>query len=153
MQAILEAIKGVIREKNPGFFNFCCRRRCLFKFWLVGLAAGAIDLFALFVIHHFLAVPIISAATLAFIISFLLTFGFHRRWTFAGGLGGKRQYLLYILNIFACLNLNALLMHLLANRLGLWFLLSQLAVNIVIGLYNFLIYRFIIFQSYGSRCS
>ena len=143
--------KVYLQASNPGFFRFCCKRGRLLRFWVVGLVAGAIDLFALFVFHDLLRVPIISAATLAFVVSFLGTFRLHRRWTFVCHSVHRLQHSLYVANIFACLNLNAILMHILVNRLGVWYLVSQLAANLVIGLYNFLIYRFIIFRPYGHN--
>lgn len=150
---ILSLVKGICLEKNPGFFQFCSKRRPLFKFSLVGIFTSILDLVGLFFFHKLLHLPIVSATTLAFIFSFLLTFRFHKHWTFQGVRTKSSQYTLYIANIFACLNFNALLMHFLVNKLGIWYLVSQLAVNLTIGLYNFLIYRFVIFKPNDSSSS
>ena len=51
-----------------------------------------------------------------------------------------------MLNAFIGLNLNGALMHLLVNEYNVWYLLAQVIVSVVIGTYNFFIYRFIIFK-------
>jgi hypothetical protein len=43
-------------------------------------------------------------------------------------------------------------MHVMVNRLSIWYLLSQIIVSSIIGLYNFLIYRFVIFKAYDTSC-
>jgi hypothetical protein len=45
------------------------------------------------------------------------------------------------------LNLNGLGMHLLVNRFQVWYILSQVIVNLAIAFYNYAVYKFIIFRS------
>jgi hypothetical protein len=58
-----------------------------------------------------------------------------------------RQLVLYMLNAFLSMNINGFGMHFLTITLGVWYLFSQLAVNAVLGILNFYIYKFIIFRN------
>lgn len=53
---------------------------------------------------------------------------------------------MYIVNAFITLNINGFLMHLLVDQYEIWYLFSQIVVNVIIGTYNFFIYRFIVFR-------
>lgn len=82
-------------------------------------------------------------------MSFLFSFSLQKFWTFRN-LGFGRfagQLALYMFNVFVGLNLNGFLMHLAVNRYDLWYLLSQVMVNVVLGVYNFFVYKFIIFRN------
>jgi len=44
-------------------------------------------------------------------------------------------------------------MHLLVDKFEVWYLFSQIIVNVAIGIYNFFIYRFIVFRKkYEVNC-
>jgi len=151
IQKIADILGPWVEKMFPGLFRVYSRRRSLIKFLAVGSFTGFLDLVGLFIFHRLLNLLIVEAATLAFIVSFLITFSLHRYWTFHCQ-PSRRQYLLYSANIFLCLNLNALLMHVLVNRLSIWYLISQVLANGIIGLYNFLMYRFVIFKPYDTSC-
>jgi putative flippase GtrA len=69
-------------------------------------------------------------------------------WTFRNKEERKtsRQLVLYFLNWFLSLNINAVCMHMMVNRLNVWYLLSQVIVDLSLGALNFLIYKFLIFR-------
>jgi len=78
----------------------------------------------------------------------LISFNLQKFWTFRN-YGRDRmagQLFLYILNAVIGLNINGALMHLLVNSWSVWYLLAQVIVNLGLGAWNFLIYKFIIFK-------
>ena len=119
------------------------------KFSISGSMAGSIDLIFLFLFHGVFHFGVVISTSAAFLLSFLFSFYLQRVWTFEKKENKKvpRQLVLYMLNAFLSLNINGFGMHLLANVFNVWYLLSQIIVNSVLGVLNFYIYKFIIFRS------
>jgi putative flippase GtrA len=132
----------------PAVYDFCSRHKSVVKFTIAGGLASVVDLILLYFFHDPLGLDIVVAATLAFILSFLISFSLQKFWTFRDYGRGRTagQFLLYFVNAVIGLNLNGFLMHLLVNRYGVWYLLAQVIVIGAIGLGNFLVYKFIIFK-------
>ena len=133
----------------PKLYRFLCPRQSFIKFTISGTVTTISDLLFLFVIHGLLNVGIVISTSISFVMSFAVSFYLQRIWTFDNREKKKvpRQFLLYMLNSFLSLNINALSMHLLVNKLGVWYLLSQIIVNIALGILNFFIYKLIIFRN------
>ncbi|MDD3285535.1 MAG: GtrA family protein [Patescibacteria group bacterium] len=132
----------------PKIFAFCDRRKAIVKFFIAGAFAGTVDLVALFIFHGLLAWDIVLSTSLAFLFSFLVSFSLQKLWTFRN-YSQKRlphQLFLYFGAAFISMNLNGLGMHILVNNLHIWYLLSQILVNIVLGIINFFTYKFIVFR-------
>lgn len=139
----------------PKLYSVCDRRKAVVKFFLTGFCSGAVDLIFLFIFYDLFSWPIVFSTTLAFIMSFLFSFSLQKFWTFRN-LGFGRfagQLALYMFNVFVGLNLNGFLMHLAVNRYDLWYLLAQVLVNVILGVYNFFIYKFIIFRNEKNEIS
>jgi len=145
-----------IHQRLCNIFNYCfpklyCRffkGTSLIKFAISGAIAGSVDLIFLILFHGILHWGIVVSTSVAFLLSFLISFYLQRVWTFDSKEGKKvpRQLVLYMLNAFLSLNINGFGMHFLTNELQIWYLLSQLMVNAVLGTLNFFIYKFIIFR-------
>jgi putative flippase GtrA len=45
------------------------------------------------------------------------------------------------------LYLNGYFMHVLVNRYDVWYILSQVIVNVTLAFWNFIVYRFVIFKN------
>lgn len=135
-------------SRLPKVYFFCEKQKAIVKFFISGCFAGGTDLVFLFIFHGLFHWGIVFSTSLAFILSFLVSFTLQKFWTFRN-YDHKRaihQLLLYVVNAFIGLNINGFLMHLLVNRFGIWYILSQIAVNLFLGFCNFLIYKFIIFR-------
>ncbi len=132
----------------PALYAFCESRKKFCKYIFSGTLTGGSDLFLLFLFHGVFAWGIILSTSTAFIMSFALSFILQKIWTFRNQDKNKlfHQLGIYFFNAFLNLNINALLMHLLVSRFGIWYLFAQLAVNATIGSLNFLVYKFIIFK-------
>lgn len=133
----------------PKLYSACDRRKSIVKFLITGFCSGTVDLVFLFIFYDLFSWPIVFSTTLAFIMSFLFSFSLQKFWTFRNlGFGHfAGQFALYMTNVFIGLNLNGFLMHLAVTRYGIWYLLAQVMVNVTLGIYNFFIYKFIIFRN------
>jgi putative flippase GtrA len=133
----------------PRLAGVCGRQNSLIKYALAGSVTTVFDLIFLFIFHGLLKMEIVGATTLAFIISFLIGFMLHKFWTFRNHdrAATTNQLFLYFLNIIFVLYLNGVFMHLLVVRFFIWYLAAQIVVNIIIGLWSWLIYKFLIFKN------
>jgi len=132
----------------PKAYEHCNRRKGVIKFVIAGCLAGGSDLVFLFLFHGLLLWGIVISTSIAFILSFLVSFTLQKFWTFRNYHRDRMfgQLCLYLFNAFIGLNLNGFLMHLLVYRYQIWYLLAQVIVSSVIGLYNFVVYKFIVFK-------
>jgi putative flippase GtrA len=133
---------------TPRLYNFCDTKKSAVKFFFAGCFAGMTHLVFLAIFHGWFSWPIVLSTSIAFIGSFLVSFSLQKLWTFRD-FSQKRtisQFGMYILNAFIALNINGFLMHLLVDKYGVWYLFSQIIVNVSIGVGNFFIYRFIVFR-------
>lgn len=132
----------------PGLMRFFHRHRSIAKFYLSGCVSGGLDLILLFIFYDIVHLEIVQATTISFILCFAISFFLQKTWTFRNRSNRRvvRQMAMYFAVGFLNLNLNGFLMHLLVNRLDIWYLLSQLMVNLLLGGGNYLCSRFIIFK-------
>jgi len=132
----------------PRIYSFCEAYKSVIKFIVSGGSAGVTDLVLLFVFHDPLRMGLVISTSLAFILSFLVSFSLQKFWTFRNYGENKMlgQLMIYLANAFVGLSFNGALMHLLVNRYSVWYILAQIIVNLIIGFWNFIIYKFIIFK-------
>lgn len=135
-------------DRFPKIYHFCDQRKSVIKFIISGSFAGVADLFFLFILHGLLRWDIVLSTSIAFILSFLISFTLQKFWTFRNYSHDKMvgQLFLYVLNAVIGLNLNGFFMHLLVNKFNVWYILAQIIVNLAIGLWNFIVYKFIVFR-------
>lgn len=81
-------------------------------------------------------------------ISFLINFYLHKFWTFRDDDEKElaQQLFKYIFICFLNLIINAKLMYLLVDHFAVFYLLAQTLVVFIIGIENFIIYNFVIFN-------
>lgn len=141
-------LKYFVASRYPKLFNFLLRHKSISKFLMSGPLIGAVDLLILYITHGVLGISVIWATSLAYILSFWLSFYLQKFWTFCNHNKQHvyRQLVLYFLFAFINLNVNGYLMHIMVNRYKVWYLLAQLIVSFIIGLESYLVYRFIIFR-------
>ena len=137
-----------INRRFPACFCYCRDKKSVVKFFISGTLASSVDLLFLFIFHGLFDLGIVLSTSISFLLSFLVSFYLQKLWTFRDADEKKmpRQLVLYLLNSFLSLNLNGFGMHVLATQFGIWYLLSQVIVNLILGSLNFFIYKFIIFR-------
>lgn len=133
----------------PRLYHFCERHKEILKFFFAGCLSGGSDLVFLFIMHGLFKMDIVLSTSVAFILSFGVSFFLQKFWTFRNDNQDKMvgQLSLYFLFAFVGLNLNGAFMHLLVNAYNIWYILAQIIVNLVIASLNFLTYKFIIFRN------
>ncbi len=147
--------KNFFLSNYPKIFGACEKRKSVIKFFFAGSSAAAVDLLFLFLFYGLFQWNLVLATSLAFILSFVVSFTLQKFWTFRNYSQKKMpiQFVLYISNAFIGLNLNGLLMHIMVIKFGVWYLFAQIGVNIAIGVYNFFIYKFIVFRKKTDEIS
>ena len=138
----------LVKRVSPKVYCKFFEQTTFAKFFISGAIGGSIDLILLYLFHDLLNWGVVLSTSLAFLLSFMVSFYLQRVWTFNCQEGKKvpREVVLYILNAFLSLNINGFGMHFLAVELNIWYLLSQIIINVLLGILNFFIYRFIIFR-------
>ncbi|MFA6995251.1 MAG: GtrA family protein [Patescibacteria group bacterium] len=141
--------RNYFSQHYPRVYVFCDNRKSFIKFIFAGGLSGGIDLLLLFIFHSLLKIDIVFSTSLAFILAFLVSFSLQKFWTFRNYHPGQmiQQLSLYLINAFIGLVLNAFFMHLLVNTYNVWYLFAQIIVNLVIAVWNFIIYKFVVFKT------
>ncbi len=135
-------------KKYPRLMSYFQRHKSAVKFALSGCITGTLDLVFLFILHGVFGVEVITATSISFVLCFILSFYLQKVWAFRvrDNKGTFRQMAIYFANGFLVLNYNGILMHLFVHVFGVWYILSQLLVNITIGIGNYIFSRFIVFR-------
>lgn len=141
--------RACFSSRCPRLYDFCNRHKSVIKFFFAGCMAGGTDLALLFLFHGLLKWGLVFSTSAAFILSFLVSFTLQKFWTFRNYRQDKviGQLLFYVLNAFVCLNMNGFFMHLLVNKYKVWYLLAQIIVNLSLGFWSFMIYKFLVFRT------
>jgi putative flippase GtrA len=132
----------------PSLFKLLFCNRVYIKFFLTGFLTLISDLFFLFIFYKILSLSLIISTSLAFIISFFINFYLHKLWTFRDDDSREtyNQLIKYFILVFINLLINAKLMHLMVNRFNVFYLLSQAISASIIGIENFIIFNYYIFN-------
>jgi len=146
---LVQIIKNKFQPIFPDLFRFMTRYRSLVKFLISGFFAGGSDLLFLFIFHGVFNLGTVISTSLAFIISFVISFNLQKYWAFDSRENNRLhvQLILYMAIAFINLSINAWVMHILVNQYNIWYLLAQLIVTISLGLESFVAYKFIIFRN------
>jgi len=146
-------LRVLFASRFPGIFKICEKRKSIVKFIFAGSSAAVVDLIFLYFFHGLLKWDLVISTSVAFILSFVVSFTLQKFWTFRNYSQRKIpiQFVLYIVNAFIGLNINGLLMHYFVIQLNIWYLLAQIFVNLMIGFYNFFVYKFIVFRKHPNE--
>jgi putative flippase GtrA len=141
-------VRSFFSARLPKIFQICERHKSVVKFIFAGSSAAAVDLVFLYLFYGLFKWGLVLSTSLAFILSFVVSFTLQKFWTFRNYSQKKIpvQFVLYIANAVIGLNLNGIMMHYSVNKLQFWYLFAQILVNVIIGFYNFFIYKFIVFR-------
>ncbi len=141
-------LRKYLSKKHPKFFKFLNRFKDKIKFVVSGGLATIVNLFFLFIFYSILDLQIIYAASLSWLLTFLVSFNLQKYWTFRSFSFKKipHQVTLYILLALVSLTLNARWMYLLVESLNMHYILAQIIVLFVLAVLNYTVYKFIIFK-------
>ena len=117
--------------------------------YLTGGTLGAIsNLVVLFVFVQYLNVWYLTSTMVSFSVGAIVSYIAHKFWTFENySLSGIHlQFTAFLIFNFLMLGLNTLLMYVLVEMTGIWYLFSQILVGIVIAIINYTFFRKYIFN-------
>jgi putative flippase GtrA len=150
MEKLLQRLKDRVRRLSPAFWQRQKQRKSIVKFIIIGFSVGALDLISLYIFHGLFRIEIVRATSLAFLVSFTLSFSLQKFYTFSNNHLTQRvfsrQIALYLAVNFININLNGAAMFFMVKHFHVWYLLSQLIVSSLIGLVSFVSYKFVIFR-------
>ena len=110
----------------------------LFRYVVVGVIGTAIHFGILIALVELLGVEPVTASTIGFIVTLVVSYVLNHRWTFQTDRGHLSAMPRYILVSISGLLLNSGIMFVTVHILGLWYVLGQSLVVVVVPLTNFL---------------
>ena len=118
----------------------------VFRFLVSGGIAAVINLSLLYVFTDIFGIWYLLSATLSFIAAFLFNFTVQRFWVFENKTSDAlhSQFVRFFVVAIFGVSLNALLMYIAVDYLGLWYMLAQVIITGILACINFFLYRSIL---------
>lgn len=131
------------------FFRQVHKNTQIVKFIIAGGTAALANFTLLYGLTETVGLWYIFSATIAFIISFFVSFYLQRHWTFEVQSHDRMYRQMYIYFIVAVINLviNDVAMYLAVEFLGMWYMLAQFIIYALLAGSSFLIYKYFIFNN------
>ena len=125
----------------------------LLRFGISGVAAALTLMGTLYVLTDFAGLWYIHSVLIASVVSFFVSFGLQRLWTFRGVDQGAAlpQLIAFVALFLANSAINAGLLFVLVEYLHAPYLISELFIAVAIAIWNFCIMRFLIFRKGAGR--
>lgn len=125
----------------------------MLRFGISGVAAALTLMGTLYVLTEFAGLWYIHSVLIASVVSFFVSFGLQRLWTFRDVDQGAAlpQLLAFVVLFLANSAINAGLLYLMVDHLHAPYLVSELFIAIAIAIWNFCIMRFLIFRKGAGR--
>lgn len=117
------------------------------KYFIVGSSSTIIDIGGLYVLVEFAHLSVLVAATISFCVAVLNGFIFHSLWTFPSKGGNQKVLFAKFLTVnLAGLALNLMLLYLLHQVLGFWYILAKIITSGAIFIGSFFSHKFWTFR-------
>lgn len=128
--------------------NFLQKHKRFIRFLVAGGTAAMVDLLFLYLFTDVFKIWYLGSAVLAFLFAFVVSFGLQKFWTFKGDHHhqSRAQLLLYLSINLINLGLNSLGLYLLVDKLGAWYLLSQVIMSGLLAFESYFIYKLVVFK-------
>jgi len=124
-----------------------------FKFSVVGAIGAVVDMSLLVFLKEFIGLPLLLANAISFTAAVLNNFLWNSLWTYRHqpNKNPRRQVVQFAIVSTLGLALNTGILHLLANILGLWYILAKAIAIGVVWFWNFVMNRLWTFRGSGTR--
>lgn len=124
------------------------KNKIYIKYTISGVTGAVAHFSILTFFYKALDLWIVFSTSIGFIVAFFISFFLQKFWTFRDNNRKKmiRQMAIYFTVAVINFAINGYLMHLLVEKIGIWFLLSQVLVTGAIAIESFLVYKFLIFN-------
>lgn len=135
------------------FYDFLDREYAshmrVFRYVISGGTAAATNIGFLYLFTGVFGIWYVLSSVMSFVLAFGISFTFQKYWTFkdhsteAVVTQGASYFIVSIVN----LGLNTLLIYLLTDFAGIFYILSQIIAGIAIAVESYFVYRHVIFRS------
>lgn len=111
----------------------------IFKFGIVGVVATVIDFIFLYVFSEVCHLPIIVANTLSFVISVIYNYWASLTFVFdvKANKDKRKQFIVFVIFSIMGLVINNLLVYIITDVLGVYYMLSKVVATLVVMVFNF----------------
>jgi len=124
------------------------RKKQIMKYLISGGTTAVVGLSSLYILTEFFGLWYLLSAVIAFILSFFTSFFLQKLWTFNDRSSHSTRWkmLQYLSIALVNIVLNTFLLYLFVEKLGLWYMLAQATIDIILATGSFFVYKFIIFK-------
>jgi putative flippase GtrA len=116
------------------------------RYLIVGFSTVGFETLVLWILKEYIGINLIVANTMAYTISFIFNFYLNRTWSFSSKSDISYQLkaygVLFVFNLFA----SNMIIHLLTNVAGVYYMLSKFISIAMIVSWNFVLYKKIIYK-------
>ncbi len=132
------------------FYGHFSDRRLVVRYIMAGGTGAFVNIASMYVLTDIVGVWYIASAVFAFFISLVVTFFLQKMWAF-GDVAlhpqhALRQAALYTASSVSFLGINTLMLYLLVEFLGVWYLLAQFFSLGIVALGSFLFNKSVTFR-------
>jgi putative flippase GtrA len=115
------------------------------RFIVSGGLAAVVNIAMLYILTEYAGIWYVISAALAFITAFFVSFALQKYWAFRNRRmqGTQTQLMLHLLTAVINLCLNVLLIYVIVEYAGVWYILAQIIAAIVIAFESFFAFRWI----------
>ncbi|PLX27324.1 hypothetical protein C0583_03330 [Candidatus Parcubacteria bacterium] len=133
-------------------FVLIIKKNRIVKFLFSGTSAALVNIFSLYVFHGLARINVVVSACLAFILAFIVSFTLQKFWTFKNDNKERMfQQMFWYMVVGLCgLGITATSIYVLVNIFHVFYILSQVIINVVLAVINFFIYKLLIFRVVGD---
>lgn len=121
----------------------------LLRYLISGGTAAAANIGLLFALVQFTGMHYLPASVASFLASVAVSFTMQKFWTFqdASLRGAPMQFGRYLVVLCGNLALNTVLMYLLVDEAGLWYLYAQVLATVAVAVAGYFGYRHFVFRA------
>lgn len=125
------------------------------KYIISGGTATVVNLSLLYTLTEFFHIWYLISAAVAFVGAFGVSFTLQKFWTFRDHDTEDihKQLSLYLVVVLVNLGINTLLVYLLVEHAGLWYIYAQIISAMIIAVESFFVYKFFIFKRAHEKLS
>jgi len=147
-QIIKQFLKTKISAKSPETIIYIHNHKTPIKYIMSGCVAVFSQLVVLYVLTDIFGLWYVASSAIAFIVSFFTSFVLQKFWTFRDPSIERmsKQFAIYIILGVSNFLLNPSLLFVLVEYLGVWYMLGQAIVGLVLAIGNYIVNKFITFK-------
>ncbi len=130
--------------QTGGFFE----KNILFRYVAAGLTGAGTQIGLLYIFTDLVKIWYIYSSIIAFIVAIIVSFLLQKFWTFKDRTTQQihHQAIKYLATAITGLIVNTVLMYLFVDLIGIWYILAQIIIGAIIMVFNFLMYKFVVFK-------